>query len=128
MPNPSKPQHTYEPESRDDWLDRLAQFNQHFGRFARDAFGVFLIATALITILALGGWTDGMLLTPWAEFLSLWFGWGAYLVVTAIGYAGFAVLRRDGLPMAPASRCRIHLASARPVAETPRCHRSPQFP
>ena len=96
MPNPSKPQHTYESESRDDWLDRLAQFNQHFGRFARDAFGVFLIATALMTLLALVGWTQGMLLTPWAEFLSLWFGRGAYLVMIAIGYAGFAVLSRDG--------------------------------
>lgn len=96
MPNPSKTQHTYESESQDDWLDRLAQFNQHFGRFARDAFGVFLIATALITLLALLGRTQGMLLTPWAEFLSLWFGRGSYLVVIAIGYAGFAILRRDG--------------------------------
>lgn len=96
MPNPSKTQHTYEPESQDDWLDRFAQFNQHFGRFARDAFGVFLIATALITLLALQGWTQGMLLTPWAKSLSLWFGRGAYLVVIAIGFAGYAVLRRDG--------------------------------
>ena len=96
MPNPSKTQPTYEPESQDDWLDRLAQFNQHFGRFARDAFGVFLIATALVTLLALAGWTQGMLLTPFAESLSLWFGWGSYLVIIAIAYAGFAVLRRDG--------------------------------
>jgi DNA segregation ATPase FtsK/SpoIIIE, S-DNA-T family len=96
MPNHSKSQHPYESESQDDWLDRLAQFNQHFGRFASDAFGVFLIATALITLLALRGWTQGMLLTPWADFLSLWFGWGAYLVILAIGYVGFAILRRDG--------------------------------
>lgn len=96
MPNPSKTQHTYESESHDDWLDRLAQFNQHFGRFVRDALGVFLIATALITLLALRGWTQGMVLTPWADFLSLWFGWGAYLVIIAIGYAGFAILRRHG--------------------------------
>lgn len=96
MPNHSKSQHPYESESQDDWLDRLAQFNQHFGRYARDAFGVFLIATALITLLALRGLTQGMVLTPWAEFLSLWFGWGAYLVILAIGYVGFAILRRDG--------------------------------
>jgi DNA segregation ATPase FtsK/SpoIIIE, S-DNA-T family len=96
MPNHSKSHRTYETESRDDWLDRFARFNQHFGRFARDTFGVLLIAIALMTILALGGFTKGFLLTPWAGFLSLWFGWGAYLVVIAIGYFGFAVLRRDG--------------------------------
>jgi DNA segregation ATPase FtsK/SpoIIIE, S-DNA-T family len=96
MPNHSKSHRTYETESRDDWLDRFARINQHFGRFARDTLGVLLIAIALMTILALGDFTKGFLLTPWAGFLSLWFGWGAYLVVLAIGYFGFAVLRRDG--------------------------------
>ena len=72
MPNQPKPHHTYETEMRDDWLDRLARFNQHFGRFARDTLGVFLIALALMTVLALGGFTQGFLLSPWAGFLSLW--------------------------------------------------------
>ncbi len=86
----------YESETRDGWLDRLAQFNQHFGRFVRDAAGVLLIAFALMSLLALGNYTKGMLLTPWADLLSLWFGWGAYLVVIAIGYVGFSLLRRAG--------------------------------
>jgi len=85
---------TYESESRDEWLDRLAQFNQHFGRFVRDAFGVLLIAFALMSFLALGGYTNGLLLTPWAGLISLWFGWGAYLLLFAIGYIGFSLLRR----------------------------------
>ncbi len=97
MPNRSKTQHKYESESRDDWLDRFVRFNQHFGRFARDTLGVVLISIALMTILALSGYTQGLLLIPWSRFLSLWFGWGAYLIVFAIGYVGFAVLRRDGL-------------------------------
>jgi S-DNA-T family DNA segregation ATPase FtsK/SpoIIIE len=96
MPNHSKTQNTYETESRDDWLDRFARFNQHFGRFARDTLGVVLISIALMTVLAVGEYTHGFLLTPWARFLSLWFGWGAYLVILAIGYFGFAVLQRDG--------------------------------
>ena len=34
--------------SGDDWLDRLARFNLHFGRFVRDAAGVIFFAVALI--------------------------------------------------------------------------------
>ena len=97
MPKRSEPQHTYESEMRDDWLDRLARFNEHFGRFVRDALGVILIAAALMSLLALGGYTRGVLLTPWSDLLSLQFGWGSYLVVLAIGYVGFALLRRDSL-------------------------------
>jgi len=87
---------TYESESRDEWLDRFARFNQHFGRFVRDSVGVLLIAFALMSFLALGGYTDGALLTPWAGLISLWFGWGAYLLLAAIGYIGFSLLRRGG--------------------------------
>ena len=97
MPKPSEPQQTYESEIRDDWLDRMASFNEHFGRFVRDALGVLLIAAALMSFLALGGYTRGSLLTPWSDLLSLQFGWGAYLVALAIGYVGFALLRREGL-------------------------------
>ena len=87
----------YESEIRDDWLDRLARFNEHFGRFVRDALGVVLVAAALMSILALGGYTRGALLTPWSDLLSLQFGWGAYLVAIAIGYVGLALLRRNSL-------------------------------
>jgi len=111
MPNRSKIQRTYDSELRDDWLDRLARFNQHFGRFIRDAFGVLLIAVALMSLLALGGYTQGLLLTPWAELLSLWFGWGAYLVVIAVGYSGFAVLRREGFSIGWERLFALELAS-----------------
>ena len=97
MPKRSQAHHTYESEMRDDWLDRVARFNEHFGRFIRDALGVLLIAAALMSFLALGGYTRGALLTPWSDLLSLQFGWGSYLVAIAIGYVGFALLRRDSL-------------------------------
>jgi S-DNA-T family DNA segregation ATPase FtsK/SpoIIIE len=88
-----------ESEIQEDWLDRFTRFNQHFGRFIRDALGVLLIAAALMILLALRGSTEGVLLTPWADRLALWFGWGAYLVVIAIGYAGYVFLRRNVTPI-----------------------------
>ena len=91
-----QPNHRYESEMRDDWLDRLASFNQHFGRFLRDILGVLLIAFAVMTFLALREYTQGAMLTPWVDFLSLWFGWGSYIVLLGIAYAGFALLRRGG--------------------------------
>ena len=94
MTKRSSPDHRYKSESRDDWLDRLASFNQHFGRFVRDILGVILIAFAVMTFLALLGYTDGAFLVPWVGLLSLWFGWGSYLVLLGIGSAGFALLRR----------------------------------
>ncbi len=88
-------------EPGNDWFDRLMWLNLHFGRFARDVAGVILLAFGLMTFLALAGWnqapqgTRDTLLTLWAGFLSLWFGWGSYLVAISIGLAGFALLRRD---------------------------------
>jgi S-DNA-T family DNA segregation ATPase FtsK/SpoIIIE len=102
---------TYETENRDDWLDRLARFNQHFGRFMRDTLGVLLIAFALMTFLALRGSTQGLLLTPWADVLSLWLGWGAYIVVFWIGYSGFALLRRFGSSMSWMQIFALEIAS-----------------
>ena len=92
-------QNIYESEVSGDWLDRLAGFDQHFGRFVRDTAGVLLIAAALMTLLALRGYTQGILLTPWTGWLLLWFGWGAYLVVILIAYAGYAFLRRSSTPL-----------------------------
>jgi S-DNA-T family DNA segregation ATPase FtsK/SpoIIIE len=76
-----------------DWLDRLLRLNLHFGRFARDATGVLLLAFAIMTLLALAGFSQGVLLAPWAGLLLLWFGWGSYLVAVSIGLAGLALLR-----------------------------------
>lgn len=95
----SQTQSVYESEVSDDWLDRLAGFDQHFGRFVRDTVSVLLIAAALMTLLALRGYTQGVLLTPWADWLSVWFGSGAYLVVILMAFAGYAFLRRSTTPL-----------------------------
>ena len=99
MPKGSESQTIPESEVREDWLDRVARFNQHFGRFARDAFGVVLLAAAFMILLGLAGFTYGVLLTPAVDKLAEWFGWGAYLVVFAIAYCGYALLRRGMTPL-----------------------------
>jgi len=96
MTKRSQPRRRYEAESRDQWLDRVAEFNRHFGRFVRDALGVLLIAFGLMSLLALSGKTQGALLTPWVNLLSWGVGWGSYLIVVALGYAGWSLLRRGG--------------------------------
>jgi DNA segregation ATPase FtsK/SpoIIIE, S-DNA-T family len=111
MSKSPEPQSFYESEVSDDWLDRAASINEHFGRFARDTFGVLLIAAALMTLLALGGYTEGVLLTPWAEWLFLWFGWGAYLVVILMAYAGYAFLRRSTTPLPWARLFALEIAA-----------------
>lgn len=85
--------------SHSDWLDRLAGFNAHFGRFLRDAGGVSLLALAAMSLMALWGVTGGALLTPWANFLKTWFGWGSYLLLLAFVLAGVFLLRRDDRPI-----------------------------
>jgi len=82
-----------------DWLDQLTQFHLHFGRFFRDIAGILLLSLALISFLAIPGWTQGKLLTPWIEFLETWFGWGSYLVVITIGVIGGLLLRRSEEPL-----------------------------
>ncbi|RLD06441.1 MAG: DNA translocase FtsK [Chloroflexi bacterium] len=82
-----------------DFLDRIAAFNLHFGRFASDIGGVLFLAFALITLLALFGWTQGKLIVIWVGQLKLWFGWGSYLVVATLGMIGLLMLRRSDEPL-----------------------------
>ncbi len=82
-------------EPDNDWLDRLVGFNQHFGRFARDAVGVILLASAVMIVLGLMEVSQGSVLTFVTDQLSYWLGWGSYLAAVSIGLTGFAVFRWD---------------------------------
>ncbi len=107
-PRPRKKQYAQAeappPLLRDDWLERLARLNLHFGRFLRDAIGVILIAFALMCLFAIFGFINeqsdqinqGVILLAIANRLSTWFGWGSLLVIFGIGYFGFFLLSRDG--------------------------------
>ncbi|MCF6277974.1 MAG: hypothetical protein L3J16_04395, partial [Anaerolineales bacterium] len=96
--------------SSGDWLDRLARMNLHFGRFISDVFGVLLLAFALISLLALFGFTQGTLLTPWVDFLALWFGLGKFLIILSLGMAGLLMLRRSDEPLPWGRLMQLELA------------------
>jgi len=100
---------TESPNSQNDWLERLTRFNLHFGRFLRDAVGVTLIAFAVMSLLAVFEsiynqttrsnetvFMGGAILAFVAGWLTLWFGWGSFLILFGIGYIGYSLLRRDG--------------------------------
>ncbi len=91
---PGKPRAYQQIQEPNDWLDRLTRLNLHFGRFARDVGGVILLAAALMSLLGIWGVTRGWLVTSWSRYLTTWLGWGSYLVVAGIGYAGFGLVRR----------------------------------
>jgi S-DNA-T family DNA segregation ATPase FtsK/SpoIIIE len=97
MTRNTKPGRAEEPQTQDDWLARLASLNQHFGRFLRDALGVVLFAFAIMSFIALRGYSQGSLLVYWSDQLSLWFGWGAYIIVIEIGVAGFILVSNGAL-------------------------------
>lgn len=84
---------------KSDLLDRLSQFNIHFGRFLRDVSAVVLLAFGAMSLLALWGITRGALLSPWAAFLKLWLGWGSYLLLFAVLLAGIFLLQRGNRPI-----------------------------
>jgi DNA segregation ATPase FtsK/SpoIIIE, S-DNA-T family len=98
--SPHKPKRKYShvepPVPQNDWLERFTNFSLHFGRFFRDAIGVILIAFAVMSLLAVWSITEGIILTPFANTLKIWFGWGSLLILFGIGYLGYTFLRRDG--------------------------------
>ena len=93
------------------WLDRFEHLNLHFGRYLRDVAGVVLIAMALMSLLALWNLTSGILLTPWLDFISKWFGWGSYIIILAIGYGGLVLFRRDDKPLGLVRILSLELAA-----------------
>ena len=95
-------------EPRVNWLDRFARFEASFARFARDAGGVLLLAFALMLLLALLGWTEGLLLGAAANWLLIWFGLGSLFLVAALAWGGIALLWKE--------RPRFKLSITRVVA------------
>lgn len=78
-----------------DWVDRLARLETHFGRFLWDILGVFLLAFTLMTLLGIFGLSKGTLLEKWTSLLGNWLGWGSFLFILATGAVGFLAFRRS---------------------------------
>jgi len=93
MPNqPSPP--SQEPQAPQ--LDSAVKVLTRFQRFAWDIAGMVALAISLMTLLSLAmPQVTGGLLDLWANFLSIWFGWGGYWVVLASGVGGLLMLRRQ---------------------------------
>ena len=98
-------------EPPNDWLDRWVRFNLHFGRFMREAAGLALLALALMTLLAMWGWTGGVLLTAWVELILKGLGWGSYILAAELAAAGIFLLRREAKFIGLARLIALELAS-----------------
>jgi S-DNA-T family DNA segregation ATPase FtsK/SpoIIIE len=79
----------------DDTIHEGVGFLGRFQRFTYDFIGVFLLAFALITLIALflPQLSEGTLITLWRNLVRHAFGYGAILVVIAAAAAGVMVLR-----------------------------------
>jgi S-DNA-T family DNA segregation ATPase FtsK/SpoIIIE len=79
----------------DDILHQGVGFLARFQRFSFDFIGVFLLAFALITLIALflPQLSKGALITLWHDLIRHAFGYGAFLVVIAALALGIMVLR-----------------------------------
>jgi S-DNA-T family DNA segregation ATPase FtsK/SpoIIIE len=96
--NPSsinEPQETSKPKITPRWLDTLAGFSLRFDRFIRDVVGLVLIASAILLLFGLLDLSKGSVITPWANFVRRWLGWGAYGFVGLLTLGGVMCLWRS---------------------------------
>lgn len=82
-----------------NWLVILLDLLLKFRRYAKDILSILLILTSLLTILAFIGLTSGGWITPWADLLRKWFGWGSVFFILACGVAGIFLLQKDSEPL-----------------------------
>jgi S-DNA-T family DNA segregation ATPase FtsK/SpoIIIE len=66
-----------------------------FSRFARDILGVCLLVLALLTILALTGISEGVILSAYARFLHIWLGGGSWAIIPICGGLSAWALNRQ---------------------------------
>ena len=87
------------PFRTNDWVDRLARIETHFGRFLWDILGILLLVIALMTLLGFIGLSKGTLLEKWISLLGNWLGWGSALFILFTGAAGLLAFRRSRHPL-----------------------------
>ncbi len=100
----------------DGMVDQGMGFLSRFQRFTWDFLGIFLLALALLTLIALyfPGLSTGTLMTFWRTLILHVFGYGGIIVVIGCAWAGVTMLRqqahRAGRPLdsqaSPASNVR----------------------
>lgn len=73
------------------WIKEL---NEKLDGSTFDVTGVVIFSFALMSLLALLDLTGGSLLTPWANTLWRWFGYGAVFIISGLGIGGLFVIRK----------------------------------
>lgn len=86
-------------EPAGNWLVILLDFLLKFRRYAKDVLSIILILTSLLTILAFIGLTSGGWITPWADLVRKWFGWGSIFFILACGVVGIFLLQKESEPL-----------------------------
>ncbi len=76
-----------------DWREQTIAILTRFLRYGWDLLGVILFASAFIILLGTLGITTGTFVTPLAEKLKIWMGFGRFLLVIALVYIGTQVIR-----------------------------------
>jgi S-DNA-T family DNA segregation ATPase FtsK/SpoIIIE len=92
---PIKTPPSYEEEP--GWIDRAYSFLTHFRRFGWDIAGVFIIVLVLLVLIGMTGLTKGSVLTPLADLMRTWMGWGSLLILLSLLILGLTAIRRENL-------------------------------
>lgn len=82
-----------------EWMEVGLAFLLKFERFFRDIGGILLLTLGALTLFSLIGLTSGVWLTPWAELLQRWLGWGSLFVVAVFGVAGLFLMQKQQEPL-----------------------------
>lgn len=78
-----------------DWILDLAV---KFRRYGRDIASLALVIAAVLTLFSMIGLTSGVWITPWANLIRIWFGWGSVFVIAALAISGVLLMRKASEP------------------------------
>lgn len=98
----SRKQRYYLEEPSDNKLsDMFKRFGERFDDTTLNLAGIILMAFSLMSLLGISGLTSGTLLTPWANILRRWFGFGSFIVLFWLIGVGLRMLRKRAPSKAP---------------------------
>ena len=87
------------------------QWSMRVRGLVRDSLGLVLIAVVAMSILAMTRVTQGSILSPLANILSTWLGWGSYLILLGAAAGGVLILRRGVMRIRPGQLVALELAA-----------------
>lgn len=98
---PRKQRYFLEEPSENKLSDMLKRFGERFDDTTISLAGIIIMTFALMSLLGISGLTSGTLLTPWANILRRWFGFGAFIVLFWLVGIGLRMLRKRPSSSAP---------------------------